>query len=239
MAKSFTRSANLRNLLSRTGCPETIRRCKSIFHKLINPRAAGSLYSDIITLTTPEPNTHTGNDDGDGDTNDDGDGDDNTSAFDEKATTRIPPDLLEALKSSVKTSSSKAQFLSRIYIKGLSYTVNSVHVGNSCILLKMGAAEKLVPLRINYIFRIVVGSKVHTYIAARGHLRFESDSQDPFRAYPVLRAQLWSPKLDELRVFPVDSIDSHFASCPLMWDEKDAVVVLSLARVSQFIINAC
>jgi hypothetical protein len=236
MAKSFTRSANLRNLLSKTGCPETIRRCKSVFHKLINPRATGSLYSDITTLTTDNLDPHTGDDAGED--IDDGNGDNNNLAFDEKASTGIPPDLLQALKSSIKTSSSKAQFLSRIHIKGLSYAVSSVHISNSCILLKTAAAEKLVPLHINYIFRIVVGGKVQTYVAAQGHLPFESNFQDPFRAYPVLRAQLWSPRLGELRVFPVESIDSHFASCSLIWDEVAAMVVLSLARVSRFTIYA-
>jgi hypothetical protein len=220
MARSFTQTATLRNLLSRTGCPEIIRRCKSIFHKLINPRAAGSLYSDIIALTA----SSTDND------NDDG-CDDENSSFDRKTTTTIPSDLLQALQLSIKTSSSKAQFLSRIYINGLSYSVTSSHVGSSCILSK-STTEKLVPSRINYIFRIMVGSKVCTYIATRGHLPFESDAQDPFRAYPALKAQLWSPKLGELHVFPANIIESHFASCPLIWGETDAVVVLSLSPVS-------
>jgi hypothetical protein len=142
----------------------------------------------------------------------------------------IPPDLGQALPESMNTQT-KVQLLSRIYIRGLPYTTSSIHLGNSCVLVKTRGGGRPIPFRITRIFRGKVGRKHQTFVAARNHLPFEGN-EDPYRTYPSLNAQLWSAKLGNVQVFPVETIDSHFACCPISWNSTESVVVLGLARVS-------
>ena len=52
IAQSYTRSANLRALTSKSECPEAIKNCHSIFLKLVNPQVRDTLTTDINALTS-------------------------------------------------------------------------------------------------------------------------------------------------------------------------------------------
>jgi hypothetical protein len=194
-----------------------------MFNKLVNTCKIGSVYSDLISLSTVElDDPHDIDIDIDIDIDYDG-----GSGY-----VAIPPDLEPVLPASIKTQT-KVQLLSRIHIRGLPYTTSSTHLGNSCILVKTRGAGRPNPFRITRIFRAKAGRKLETFVAARSHLPFEGNNEDPYCKYPVLNAQLWSSKLSSnLQVFPVGAIDSHFACCPIIWSGIESVVVLGLARVS-------
>jgi len=50
IARAYTRSAHLRAILLKSGCPEVIQHSKVFFDKLLDPQVRGSLVTDIHTL---------------------------------------------------------------------------------------------------------------------------------------------------------------------------------------------
>ena len=52
MAKSYVRSANLRALTSKLGCPEVIQNCQLIFQKMVDPQLRGTLTTDIRSISS-------------------------------------------------------------------------------------------------------------------------------------------------------------------------------------------
>lgn len=90
----------------------------------------------------------------------------------------------------------------------------------------------MIPARIDYITQVMVPSKSAViYIAARKYLPLKLAS-DPFRAQMCLQAELWSERLSELGLYPLDLIETHFASLPFSWEGQRRMVVISLKRVS-------
>ena len=119
MAKSFVQSSNLRALTSKSGCPEVIRNCKSIFQKMVDPELRGTLTTDIQSISSLL---------------DDKDEADDMASWNDRTARPIPQELQAALSPLYEVSPRTAQFLPHIAINGLTYTSYQKHRGNSCIL---------------------------------------------------------------------------------------------------------
>jgi len=215
ISRSFTRSANLRNIMQCSGCPDAIRCCRTVFDKLINPRATGSLFHDIASFSASRQDVH-----------DDSDIDDDDRAYEDKRATAIPSELFEAMKNLYRSPQSKGVLLPYTYVGGVLYSINSKHQGNSCALVKVLTDEMPAPCRIEHIIQCKIGNKVQTLVGVRRYLPFDRPN-DPFRAYPFVQARLWSAALGVLEVYHSNSISSHFVAYPY---EQDAIVAISLNR---------
>ena len=156
--------------------------------------------------------------------------DDNTINWNERTARPIPKDLSTALAQFHCESPSTAQFLLRVKINGLVYSLTSKHQGNACILLRLGDQSQ-VPAQIQTIFQIPVLNSVQTLLAIWCHQPSQL-LHDPFSRFPVLRAQLWQAQLGDLEIISPDEVSSHFACLPMAGDFKAHVVIASLSRVS-------
>jgi hypothetical protein len=87
IAKSFTRSANLRGLLCKAECPQALQHCEPMFKKLVNPDIRSTLVNDILKFSLLD--------------DDDEDIDHHPSDWDERAAQPIPHDLCVLLCSVV------------------------------------------------------------------------------------------------------------------------------------------
>lgn len=220
MALAYTRSANLRALSLKAGCPEAISNCQPFFEKLVNPQTRNTLITDMhTTLTMPL---------------DDDDDDDESNVIWNDRTAKVLPEDLNAQLSLLLPNchfEHKAQFLQNIQINGLTYSTAPKHAGNSCILFKAREDPNVItPGRIIQIFQILVSDSVQTYIAVRPHAQVNG-IDDPYAHFPVLRARLYEACLTDLQIISLDQIVSHFACLPIQHDGRDLVVVASLHRV--------
>lgn len=213
MAKSYVRSANLRALTSKLGCPEVIQNSKHIFQKMVNPQLRGTLTTDIRSISSLF---------------EDDNEDDDTVIWNERTTRPISQELQAALSHCCRVSAGTAQFLPNITINGLIYSPYRKHKGNACILFSK-SQEKLVPAQIDTILR-VGSTDIQTFIAVRRHMSSQA-TYDPFSQFPILRTRLWSAQLGDLEIIRPEQISSHFA-CLSMSDNRKNIAVLSLSRVS-------
>ena len=210
------RSSNLRNIFSRQGTPQVVRNCGPIFQRLVRPKSCSPLVSDILEF----------------------DHDDYTDDFQwtSPRSSTIPDVLRECIQATFE-SDYEAISISHFTIAGRTYSTSTQHRGNSQILLKSGIPGHIIPARIDYITQVTIsGDKdlVIPYIAARKYQPLDL-ADDPFRAYPCLQAGLWSENLSDLGLYPLDVIETHFASLPVSWEDRCMMVVISLNRVSVLI----
>jgi len=217
ISRSFTRSANLRGLLTKTNCPQAIKQCQPMFQKLLNPQVRDTLITDMLSLSTALQDTE------------------NAVAVDssnECNSHPIPQSIYEALVTSLRITPPRyADFLSHLTIGGITYTVSSKHLGNSHVLLALNESEDLVPARIDHILQLRIGDAVKTLIVVRRHERSQVPC-DPFLRYPIVRAKMWSTQLKEFEIVAIDAIRSHYAASHITWDGIPVTVVTSLSRVS-------
>jgi hypothetical protein len=157
--------------------------------------------------------------------------------YDEKlnAAILLPTVLRQCIQKSFTRFPSRAPLLSYLTINGLTYSVSSKHHGNSCIMLDAGPNRRLLPARLDYIVQLQTDDDITTLLAVRRYQPFPRQN-DPFTRFPLLQTQLLKPDLDPLELYTVDKIRSHFALLSLVYQEKDAIVAVSLHRVSIFTI---
>jgi hypothetical protein len=218
IAKSFTRSANLRGLLCKAECPQALQHCEPMFKKLVNPDIRSTLVNDILKFSLPD--------------DDDEDIDHHPSDWDERAARPIPHDLRVLLCSVVDNVPRTARFLSHLNVGGVTYAVASHHAGNSHVLVRTDDAGPSVPARMDNILQVHTQDSVQTYIALR-HYKHPQVEDDPFRHFPVLQTRMWSSRLGPVQVISPNAIDTHFAKAEVTWEGKDVIVAASLSRVSQ------
>jgi len=218
IARSFVRSANLRRILEQTGTPEVIQNCKSIFQKFFEPQVRGTLVTDLLSFAMDDLND-----------------DEAVSAPDTtRPLTKIPDDLMTCLHESFGETSKCISVLSNLTLKGIVYSSVSRHAGNSSVLIHSGRPGVLIPAQIQCFVQLILPDNTNTpvtFVAARRYLP-ANVKHDPFSTYPFLRAGLWTYELDALGLYTPESIESHFAHCPMKWEERQAMAVISLSRVS-------
>lgn len=218
MALAYTRSANLRALALKSGCPEVILNSQPFFEKLVNPQIRSTLLTDMHTiLAMPEED----------------DDDDANVIWNDRTARPLPADLSAQLSLILPNSNfeRQAQFLHNVKVNGLTYSTARKHAGNSCILFKAKADPTLIiPGRIIQIFQILVLDCVHTYLVVRQHIQ-ANNVEDPYIHFPILRARLYEAQLGDLQIISPNQITSHFACLPIQHSGRDLVVVASLGRV--------
>ena len=102
-------------------------------------------------------------------------------------------------------------------------------------MLDAGLNRSLVPARLDYIVQLQTHDDILTLIAIRQYQPFPRQD-DPFMRFPLLKTQLLMPELDPLELHTIDKIRSHFALSPPVYLKKDAIVAISLHRVSSLIL---
>jgi hypothetical protein len=148
-----------------------------------------------------------------------------------------PPDALPVMLQDclIRTYGHRfhARLLSHVRLSGITYSSSAGHLGNSLILINSPAPNKYLPARIDYIAQILLDTDdghLVTFIAARKY-KPSLVKVDPFHAFPFLQAQLWSRELDSLELYPLSSIECHFAQSLVSWEKLDLMLMISMSRV--------
>lgn len=187
-----------------------------MFEKLVRPQNRNSLASiDPISMMKEDVSQSWD------------EGPDDATTDTPKAEQSIPADVREALRARLPNDlavPSKAVITNRANLDGVSYTSWSLHDGNSGVLCQD------IPFSIESIltFPEHLGG---TYFVVRRH-QDAGVLDDPYEKYPLLRAKLWSPKLDpDVEILHTSEIDAQFAKCVVQWRERKVAVIVSLSRV--------
>ena len=193
-----------------------------MFQKLVDPQVRDTLVTDILTLFTDDV-----------DSENDGLLNEYQLQQPVQLADALPVLLQECL---VATYGRRlcARLLSHLKISGITYSSSAVHLGNALILLKSPTPNKYLPARIDYITQILFDDTddghLVTFVAARKY-KPSTVNSDPFRAFPFLQTQLWSRELDSLELYPLQSIECHFAQSLVSWENSDVMAMISLSRV--------
>ncbi|KAJ3502990.1 hypothetical protein NLJ89_g8636 [Agrocybe chaxingu] len=206
ITKSFVRSANLRALLLKDGCPSAIRNCHSFFTKLTNPDIRNSVLIDFPSFFS--------------------DLDDETT-IDIGCTTKVSEETFKALCTHFNNLSPprKLQHLSSYTMDGRTFSTVSRHRGNSSVLIQSVSSRQ--PAQIQEILQTSSSDVLFVVRYFR-----KTKVQDPFVRYPFLQISLWEQSLGQLVIVQPHDIVCHFASTPFaLQDEKDDhLAVVSLCR---------
>ncbi|PPR03093.1 hypothetical protein CVT26_004612 [Gymnopilus dilepis] len=212
VARAYTRSANLRALVQKSGCPEVIQHTKDIFRKLSDPEI---LQGNIMTLSSISS-------------------EDPMYANDiPREALQYPAELQQAFKTSGITPPTRGQFLSNITLHERTFSTYSKHQGNSCALVIKSGDLKANPAQIAYIVQSAASGVLETYIAVRRH-KPANLPKDPFSSFLVLRAAIWDAEFFDLEIIRPSEISSHFACLPVCLIGRPFAVCLSLCQVSDF-----
>ena len=210
ISTTFTKSANLRALMLKEGCPPAIKNCSGHFSKFVDPQVRNTFITDIAHfLALEEAN----------------------EAQDVKGTmTAIPAELHKALKTHFQGSNSssmprKAKVLSSYVLNGLTFSTFNRHRGNSFILVRRPSLPSI-PAQIESMLQTPSND---IFFVARYFLK--PMSNDPFKKYPVLQSSLWSQELGQLVIVNPQDVESHFAYLAFKWNGTDSLAVVSLSRV--------
>jgi len=213
------RASNLRNLCHRQGAPMVIRECAPLLTRIVNPQARSTLVTDILSLSSNNSS-----------------GGRELQGFFQRMSNKSLPDALKKCILDTFGEPLKASLSADVTINGLTFSTSSKHLGNSSILLQSGVGGHFIPARIEYIASILCNdhdeSTAVRYVAARKY-QPAVVKYDPFIAFPLLQAGLFSQMLDELELYPISAIDCHFAHLPITWEDQKMMVVISLSRVSE------
>jgi hypothetical protein len=146
---------------------------------------------------------------------------------------KIPDSLMTCLHESFGENTKCISMTPNLTRKGIMYSAASRHVGNSSVLIHSGQAGVLIPAQIQCFVQLVLpdNNTPVMFVAAQRYLP-ANVKHDPFSTYPFLRAELWSCELDSLGFYTPESIESHFAYCPMKWEEQQVMAIISLSRVS-------
>ena len=215
IARAYTRSANLRALLLKSGCPEVIRHSKVFFDKLLDPQVRGSLVTDIHTLSPVEET-----------------GLDSLEDLDEQTARPIPAEIRNAINSVNLTVPSRATLETYITIHGLKFAIASKHPGNSCAMVSSGSGSPQ-PAQIVYILKFDTLGMPLTYLAVRRY-KHANIAYDPFSKYPALQTKLWDSYLADVEIIRTSQVLSHFACLPVRLGNRSFNAVISLSRVCSF-----
>ena len=217
MSRAFTRSSNLRALLSKTECPQVIQHTTEIFERLTSPHLKSSLQTDIRDFSVLlEEN------------------DDDANAYIGRP--KPWPEKVKAIFEDIGIDLHDYSTFLRpdISFCGVTYSTLAKHAGNSCVMISDDLAGE-VPARIQHIIQLRHGQTqtVYSYAAVCRHKK-ATRLYDPFADHPVLRARLWLEELDPMDVVSLDTIVSHFACLPIKSKFGcNHVAVLPLWRKSQ------
>lgn len=209
MAFSYTRSANLRAILLKAGCPEVLSNCEPAFSKLVSPQNRDSLQTLLKSL--PDISSR--------------------QASRQSIIPAVPADrLAQPLPLPLHhlfPKASKGYLLSNITIRGSTYSTHSKHLGNSSIMINTKSFTNW-PARIAHVLQFdhdTVYFIVQRYTEAGLHF-------DPYSRYKSTGARLWSSAVsEELETAALEDVVCHFAYLPMkVATGDDVIAVLPLWR---------
>jgi len=221
IARSWYRSSYFRAVFTKATCPPAIRQCAEMFSKLVQPQTRNSLAVDM------QSSAHDEDDYDDGSVAEDElDVDGPTVQVDRTIHLALAERLLGQAIPPTATS------LSHCTRDGINYSIKHVHEGNSGILCRNSETpyciEQILAFPNTERNRDIQG----IWLVVRRHKQADV-RWDPYRRYPLLRANLWSAQLGStVEVLKLTDIDCHFAKCVIQWEQKEVAVVVSLSRVS-------
>jgi hypothetical protein len=217
ISRSFVRSTALKSLIHKTGAPEVIQNCESMFRKFVNSQIRDTLLTDMMSLSATEALDST-------------DDQDLLPPAQLKSVSSLPNPLKDSIQRHFGSLPASASILSHLTIAGITYSVASKHIGNSYVLLNSTSQAIFLPVQIQYIVQLIFKGEISTFIVAQ---RFKQHNTqfDPFSHYPLLQTQLWSSELGTLELHPIEDIQCHFACSTMLWEGKKVLVVVSLSRV--------
>lgn len=210
----------MKSIIYRTGTPEVIQNCESMFRRFVDPQIRNTLLTDIMSLS--------------GTKDLDGTDDQDSSPVQMRSISYLPDSLKECIRKHCGSLPTNASILSQLTVAGITYSIFSKHSGNSCILL--GSASQAMPAQIEHIVQFVSKddiSSVKTFVAVRRFKRHDTLS-DPFSVYPLLQTQIWSLELGALELHPINAIQCHFARSTMLWEGEKVMIMVSLFRVSSY-----
>ncbi|PPQ81527.1 hypothetical protein CVT26_011045 [Gymnopilus dilepis] len=211
IGNSYTRSANLRALILKPGCPEVIRHSKAIFGKLI-----GSFSGNLPSTGMPSAEDEDDGPDADG--------------LNQDCYLDLSDDLCQAFRKSHIDCPSQGRYIPSLSFMGVTYSTSSKHHGNSCVLIAR-ANQKIVPAQIEHIVKVLRGDTFAVYLAVRPFKPMPPGfHRDPFMAYPCLQAELWDAELGDAEIILPSQVACHFACLPTTINQKQMAVCLSLSR---------
>ncbi|PPQ96947.1 hypothetical protein CVT26_005966 [Gymnopilus dilepis] len=207
IARAYTRSANLRALMLKPGCPEVVRHSEAIFSRLAEPKFRQSMSPNLIFQSV---------------------------LGEEDSIYQSLPEDVSCLFTGLSTSSPlQGRLLSNLSLQNVTYSTHSKHRGNSCVLVIRKGAQFPVPVRIELILEVSLKGGPGTYLVVRPFKALvEPSHHDPFASYPFLRAKLWDAELEDREVILPAQVSSHFACLPLQSKGKELIICISLDHVS-------
>jgi hypothetical protein len=215
MSLSFNKSAGLRALMLKDGCPQAIQNCGNFLAKLVEPKVRNTLLTDMSRVIFYE-------DDDDDDSSDDDE--DNYPLGRQVPIPEGPYRALQTYFGGKEDVPKTAKILSLHTVNGVTFSTTTRHKGNSLILVRQSSPQP-VPACIETM--IQTSNKEILYVG-RFFLRSESGHDDVFAKYPVLKITTWSKNCGQLVVIHPKDVESHFASLAI---DSNCIAAVSLSRV--------
>ncbi|KAF5327761.1 hypothetical protein D9619_004081 [Psilocybe cf. subviscida] len=200
ITKSFIRSANLRALLMKEGCPEAIENCGKIFRKMTNPHKRSAALVDLSSVLRTEDDSE----------DDNVDEYDNITPPDAACPTNLAPSTLHALRlysSGKKHVPTVARLLQFYTLDGRTFSKHTRHVGNSSVLVQSRASSTPKPAHIVEIIQTTSGETLFEVRCLKS-----PTAVDPFTQYPALGISLWADMQEATIIITPTHVLSHFAS---------------------------
>ena len=209
---SFNKSAGLRALMLRDGCPQAIKNCSNFLAKLVDPRLRNTFLTDMSQVLFNH------------DQEDDSSDDDDDYPLGRQVT--IPEGPYRALQTyfgGKEDVPKTGKILSLHTVNGITFSTYTRHKGNSLIFVRRSSLQS-VPACIETMIQT---SKKEILYVVRFFLQLESG--DVFAKYPVLKITTWSKNLGQLVVIHPRDVEAHFACLAI---DPDCIAAVSLSRVS-------
>lgn len=221
---SFDKSAGLRALLLKEGCPQAIQNCSKFLTKLIEPKVRNTLLADMTHADMSRVLFHEGGDSSDDEEDDE---EDDSPLGRQVAIPEGPYRALQTYFGGKEKTPKTAKIISLNTVNGLTFSTYTRHKGNSYILVRQSSPQS-VPARIETMVQI---SKSVILYVVRFFLR--SESVDVFAKYPTLKITTWSKNCGQLVVVDSRDVETHFACLAI---GSDHIAVVSLSRVRLLIL---
>ena len=212
MSLSFYRSAGLRALMLKDGCPQAIQNCSKFLAKLIDPKVRNTLLADMSRVLFHDE---------EGDSSDDEE--DDVPLSRQVTIPEGPYRALQTYFGGKGKAPRTAKIVSLHTVNGVTFSTYTRHKGNSLILIRQSSLQSI-PARIETMIQI---SKDEILYVVRYFL--QSESVDVFAKYPTLKITTRSKNCGQLVVVDSGDIESHFACLDI---DSDHIAVVSLSRVS-------
>ncbi|KAF9471200.1 hypothetical protein BDN70DRAFT_939116 [Pholiota conissans] len=217
ISNSFTKSANLRSLLLKDGCPAAIKNCEGYFTKLVDPQIRNTLLTDIARFSSVLEDVAS-------------DASNVITADSKSRKTVISGPTHQALRTyyadiGVGKIPNVEKIMSSYTATGLTFSSSTKHAGNSLVLLHSPSQGSSVPAQIENIIQV---SSTEVLFAVRYFLKTTAD--DPFKQYPIIQASLWSEHRRSLAIATLQDVEAHFACLNFEWDNAPCIAAISLLR---------